>query len=94
MSKCDPVHTRTVLSPQEAQSDLAGAAGGALGHRGGVGHVVVQVEEGPSADQVAVVEADREDLSDAAQQGALCPALTLDPTTENVPETNTKRDRK
>lgn len=90
----DPVYTRTLLSLQEAQSDLAGATGGALGHCGGVGHVVIQMEEGPSADQVAVVEADCENLSDAAQQGALCPALTLDPTTDNVPETKTKRGRK
>jgi len=73
-----------------ALSDLAGATGGALGHGGGVGHVVVQVEEGPPADQVAVVEADGggEDLRVAAQQGALPPPLTLDPSTVHVSATN------
>lgn len=65
---------------------LAGAAGGALGHGGGVGHVVSKVEEGSSADQVAVVEADRggQDLCIGAQQGALPPPLTLDPPTVHV----------
>lgn len=66
------------------QTRLSGPAGGSLGHGGRVGHVVVQVEESPSADQVAVVEADGEDLGDAAQQGALRAALTLDPAAENV----------
>lgn len=82
----------TVLNPevppglQGAPSDLARAAGGALGHGGGVRHVVSQVEEGSSADQVAVIEADGggEDLGVAAQQGALPPALTLDPAAVNV----------
>lgn len=68
------------------QTGLAGAAGGALGHGGGVGHVVSKVEEGSSADQVAVVEADRggQDLCISAQQGALPPPLTLDPPTVHV----------
>lgn len=68
-------------------SDLSGPTGGPLVHGGWIRHVVVQVEEGPPADQVAVVEADSEDLGDAAQQRALCPALTLDPPAENVSET-------
>lgn len=47
------------------------------------------MEEGSSADQVAVVEADRgsEDLCVGTQQGALPPALTLDPAAVNVTET-------
>lgn len=85
---------RPQLCPRERSaqplSDLPGPAGGALRHGGRVGHVVVQVEESPSADQVAVVEADGEDLGDAAQQGALRPALTLDPAAENVPKETTK----
>lgn len=75
-------HVLTLL----VQTGLAGPAGGALGHGGGVGHVVAQVEEGPSADQVAVVEAHRggQDLCVGAQQGALPPPLTLDPPAVNV----------
>lgn len=80
------------LSGEEVSSDLAGPAGGALGHGGRVGHVVVQVEERPSADQVAVVEANGQDLGDAAQQGALCPALTLDPAAQNVSEATRDTD--
>lgn len=57
-----------------------------MGHGGGVGHVVTKVEEGASADQVAVVEVDLggEDLCVGAQQGAVPPTLTLDPTAVNV----------
>lgn len=74
--------------------DLAGATGGALSHGGGVRHVVSQVEEGSSADQVAVVEADGggEDLGVGAQQGALPPTLTLDPAAVNVPTTNSREN--
>lgn len=44
------------------------------------------MEEGSSADQVAVVEAHGggEDLSVAAQQGALPAALTLDPAAVDI----------
>lgn len=50
------------------------------------------MEESPSADQVAVVEGHigGEDLCVGAQQGALPPSLTLDPSTEDV----AARDRK
>lgn len=64
--------------------DLARPAGGALSHGGGVGHVVTQVEKGPSAHQLAVVEAHREDLCVGDQKGALCSALTLDPAAVHV----------
>lgn len=71
---------------------LAGAAGGALGHGGGVRHVVPQVEEGSPADQVAVVEAHGggEDLCVGAQQGALPPTPTLDTAAVRVTATDRK----
>lgn len=72
-------HVLTLL----VQASLAGAAGGALGNDGGVGYVVAQVEEGSSADQVQA-DGGGEDLSVGAQQGAVSPALTLDPAAENV----------
>ncbi len=70
-------------------SDLARSAGGAWGHSGRVGHIVSQMEEGSSADQVAVVEMDLggKDLCIGAQQGALPPSLTLDPATVNITAT-------
>lgn len=75
-------HVLTLL----VQTRLARTAGGALGHSGGVRHVVSQVEVGSSADQVAVVEADRggEDLCVGAQQRAVPPSLTLDPAAVDV----------
>lgn len=45
------------------------------------------MEEGPSANQVAVVELGGEDLCVGAQQGAVTSSLTLNPSAEDVTAT-------
>jgi len=68
-----------------------GTAGGALGHAGGVQYIIPQVQVGPTADQVAVVELDIgcQNLSAGGENGALGPTLTLELTTEHVPGVST-----
>ena len=68
-----------------------GAAGGALGHAGGVGHVVPQVQVGAPADQVAVVELHLggEDLRAAGQNRPLAASLALELTAQDVPGEDT-----
>lgn len=67
-------------------ADLARAAGGTLGHRGRVRHVVAQVKEGSATHLVVVVEGHvgGENLSVGPQQGSLSTALTLEPATVHV----------